>query len=1061
MQYRADESTSNLRTGAITLRSNVVAWNEEFVLHAAWGTYRLNPEEILLGGGVRGTWRGDSATSATARVIAADSLLQLDGAVFVKSRDGSELTCSHLLYRDSIRMAFLSGPVSLTDSTGMYRARSDTAWYRHGLDEMHLADRCTLFIESPPATPIRVASDSTVMARTGGTVTAIGNVTLMGDDLEGSCQTLSFLRDEDRATLEGSPALAGSGIRCHAARIVVQRRDGELRQIVLEGNAWAAQTGGSPADSSAWNQAWGDRMVVWLVHEQPQDMVVTGSARALHRVQDRGGTELGRNDAKGDSILLGMGENVLRRVRIAGTASGTYTPLSPGTGLPGETLDYAAQTLVYSEESGVLVMEGPADLTSGSARLTADEVRFSPTARDMVARGNAVLRDGAQDIKGDVMTFDVDRRQGVVREGFTQFEQAFSLGKRVARIDSRRLSIAQGRFTTCDLDHPHFCVTSPKMRVELDNKIVARSLVLHIHDVPLLYLPYWIFPIRRDRHSGFLMPSFSARNILGLEGSRAGITGLGYYLVLGDYADAEATLDWREGLGWTLNTSLNYALRYRIPNGALNASYARRDNTAQWTVRERHEQLLPRGWRLTANVNATKSKSFIDQETWGAQDRLDLQAGLNSDITLAKTLTGWALRATLRRDQNWESTATDSATTATQTITSVLPEISVSRPSKRIFPVSGTRAPWYKELYASLSTTFSNRTVHSDVPGAMDRVATGTMHAVQFSWQLPKVLRHFSVSPRAAYNESWIHRGNRSNEGERMVNDRFGVLHSIGVAASTKLYGLWSPPIGGIEAIRHVVSPQLGFGYTPDWFFSGWDFSTGRFSHDDALPYTASGFGGSYAKSRRLSMSMGNVFQVKLCKGENVVRNDNLANLNFSTAYDFEAADAGGDPWSLLASTLSLSPGGGFSWNLSATHDPNEALEFMSATSTISARVAGGWNRPPAAGHDGEQIDSFRGTWDLSATHSFSHRRGMTNEPQTLRVAATITPTRGWNVRATVNYDMLDHRAMNKSLSLTRDLHCWQADFSWYQAASQWHYLFKIFVKAYPQSLFVKHEERG
>jgi hypothetical protein len=50
---------------------------------------------------------------------------------------------------------------------------------------------------------------------------------------------------------------------------------------------------------------------------------------------------------------------------------------------------------------------------------------------------------------------------------------------------------------------------------------------------------------------------------------------------------------------------------------------------------------------------------------------------------------------------------------------------------------------------------------------------------------------------------------------------------------------------------------------------------------------------------------------------------------------------------------------------------------------------------------------------------------------------------------------------MNKSLNLTRDLHCWQADFSWYQAANQWHYLFRVFVKAYPQSLFVKHEERG
>lgn len=1060
IHYRADASQADLRTGAISLRRNVVAWGDEFSMHAAWGTYRLDPEEIILGGGVRGTWRADSARCTTARVSPADSTVELWGGVFLAGGDGSELTCARLLYRDRDGVAALAGPVALRDSTRTYHARADTGWYWRGRDELHLARQCTLLIHVSQAEPIRVASDSVRMGRAGGAVTASGSVVIFSPDVEGTCDTVSFLQDDDAVVLTGEPSLSGHSLRCRAKRITLQRREGQLRHLVLEGEAWAARTGDSPADS-LWDQTWGDRMVVWLSGGQPSRLTVTGSATARHRVTDRDGVFRGTNDAEGDSIILSIGRGVLTGVRISGGAHGTYHPASGESGLPGEALDYASRTLSYEDDEGVLSMDGQATLTSGSARLTADSVRYSPAHHDMVATGGAVLRDGTQEVKGDVMTFDVARRQGVVREGSTKFEEAFSLGRRVARIDSKRLSIAGGRFTTCDRDCPHFYITSPTMRVELDNKVVARSLVLWIHDVPVLYLPYWIFPIRRDRHSGFLMPSFSVRNVLGLSGSRAGIAGFGYYAVLGDYADAELSLDWNEGLGWTVNATGNYALRYRIPSGSLNFSYARRAARAEWILREQHQQNLPRGWRLTANVNATRSKPFIDQETWDAQDRLDQQAGLSSHVTLDKRFAEWSLRGSLRREQNWTTVLTESTSTTTETITSVLPEVVISRPSKALFGSAGTQPPWFKAIYASFGTTLRNRIVESDVPGSLDGASTGAVHAVQLSWQLPRLFRKIAVSPQAAFHETWIARGVAPASGPRLTGDRYGVLHDIGIAASTKLYGLWRPPFGRIEAVRHVVSPQVSFGYTPDWFVRGWDFRVGHFSAGDGAAYGSSGFGSVYAKSRRVSMSVGNVFQVKLRKGDTVIKNDNLANLTLSTGYDFERKEKNGDPWSPLGSTLTLSPGRGLSWSLTTTHDPNRSMGFVSSTSTISARLEGGWARPTMRGRDGETLGPFRGTWGIAATHSYSHRRGYADEPQTLRVDLRLAPTRGWDARASLNYDVTRGRAMNKSLSLVRDLHCWQAEFTWYQAANQWHYLFRAFVRAYPQSLFVKHEERG
>ncbi len=1057
LHYRADESVTDLRTGTLTLRHRVEAWGEDFRLTAAWGTYRLDPEEILLGGGVRGVWRGDSAQCVTARVSVADSLVDLTGNVRLSTPGGSWLATPRLVYSSSSGTALLWGPLAVADSAGTSRAHAHTGWYRRGTQELHLADRCTLFVTTPGEEPLRVASDSTILNLASGSVKAWQAVSILGQEVSGASDRMDI--DEDAVIMSGGARLEGKGVRCRAHRIVLHRQGSSFRQAVLEGDAWAARADPDGPDSLS-DQAWGRRIVVWLAGEWPSRIIVTGQARAHHRVADGTGEEVGTNEAEGDSIVLELEGSLVRGVRVAGGARGTFHPTPPRRrDLPGERLEYAATSLTYGQDAGVLVLEGNASLVSGSARLTADVVRYSPRAHELVAAGNAVLRDQAQEIKGDAMTFDPKRRQGVVREGATKFEEAFSLGRRVARVDERRLNVVGGRFTTCDQPHPHFYVTTPRMRVAIDDKVVARSVVLWVHDVPVLYVPYWVFPIRRERHSGFLMPSFSLRNVLGLQGSRAGVNGFGYYLVMGDYADAEVTVDWTEGLGWTVRGIATYALRYRIPSGSLGTSFAKRNGRTLWEVRQTHVQNLPRGWRLTANVNATRSKTFIDQETWNAQDRLDRQAGLRSDVSVAKTIEGWGVRASLSRDQRWSTTTVGDVSSSLETVSSSLPELTLSRPSKRLFP-SGPRAPWYKEIYASLTSSFRNRIVTSDAPGSRDRVSTGTVHAVQLTWQLPRLLRRFSLSPRATYHETWVHRGVVPVEGERLVNDRYGVLHDVGVSVSTRLYGLARLGVFGVEAIRHVVSPQVAFGYTPDWFLRGWDFSVGRFSAGDAAPYVASELGTSYTKARRLSMSLGNVVQVKVRRGDRTVKNDNLLNVNFVTGYDFERRDAGVDPWSPLGSTLTLSPGRGFSWTLATTHDPNRAWELQGASSTITARIEGSWTRPPYVGKDGEATSPFRAGWGLSATHSYARRRGF-SDPHTLRLDVRASPTRGWSVQGWVNYDLRARRAMNKTLAITRDLHCWAADFSWYEAANQWHYLFKVYVKAYPQSLFVKHEERG
>jgi lipopolysaccharide assembly outer membrane protein LptD (OstA) len=65
------------------------------------------------------------------------------------------------------------------------------------------------------------------------------------------------------------------------------------------------------------------------------------------------------------------------------------------------------------------------------------------------------------------------------------------------------------RFTTCNLDTPHFAFRSTKMKL-INNKLAVTGRVYpEIESIPIeiISLPFGLFPLNRARHSGVLFPN--------------------------------------------------------------------------------------------------------------------------------------------------------------------------------------------------------------------------------------------------------------------------------------------------------------------------------------------------------------------------------------------------------------------------------------------------------------------------------------------------------------------------------------------------------------------------
>jgi lipopolysaccharide assembly outer membrane protein LptD (OstA) len=83
----------------------------------------------------------------------------------------------------------------------------------------------------------------------------------------------------------------------------------------------------------------------------------------------------------------------------------------------------------------------------------------------------------------------------------------------------------KGRFTTCNLDTPHFAFVSNKIKF-IQNKMAFTGPVHpEFEGVPIpVILPFGIYPLTQGRHSGFMAPTFAANDQMGLS-----LENLGYY----------------------------------------------------------------------------------------------------------------------------------------------------------------------------------------------------------------------------------------------------------------------------------------------------------------------------------------------------------------------------------------------------------------------------------------------------------------------------------------------------------------------------------------------------
>ena len=252
-----------------------------------------------------------------------------------------------------------------------------------------------------------------------------------------------------------------------------------------------------------------------------------------------------------------------------------------------------AGALDYQRED-YAVLTGGVKLHYKDMDFAAEVLSIDLTTKEVTAVGNVVVDQGPSRLTGASATYDLDTKLGSFKDasGAAQPGIYFS-GDRVDKVGEDEYVIQNGIFTSCTGEVPAWSFHVGSARIRLEDYAHVKSASMRAKVVPVLYLPYMVWPTKTDRASGMLVPK------IGNSQTRGGYLGLAYYQLLGRSWDTTlyADLYSKDFFG------LGDEVRYHPSEGTSGAArgYVIDDplrNDYRWKVRWDHDTRdLPLGLR--------------------------------------------------------------------------------------------------------------------------------------------------------------------------------------------------------------------------------------------------------------------------------------------------------------------------------------------------------------------------------------------------------------------------------------------------------------------------------
>ena len=644
------------------------------------------------------------------------------------------------------------------------------------------------------------------------------------------------------------------------------------------------------------------------------------------------------------------------------------------------------------------------------------------------------------------------------------------------------------------------------------------------------------------------------------------INGLGFYWAASDYYDSKFTMSLYDRDGVTLRSQNQYSKRYKysgnfdletkqrfsssVPDEDRDIYNLGSNRQSDYVVRWNHRQELRNNQSAAVNASYYSSGDYNRRTGIEQQKRLNQQAVSNATYSKRwpKSRNSLSINLSSRRDLMAEkkidqnSVFYNQPSRAGQQINitnNTLPQMAFSHSQRALFPTKAKKKNWYNNINYNYSSRFTNnlKNYYESEAYSIDDSTTG------YRWEMDnnedpltstfsdyiiahstglnmssKIFKYFNVSPSLSLKSDWVNRtfsGTIDTSGiinkNEIKNFATRTTGSFNVNMNTQVYGLLPIKFGKIQAIRHVISPTLGYSYRPDFSKEVFGMNPGYYQEikqDNGESVYFDRFSGTLAggtpkgENQSMNISVNNVFQAKIIDGDKELKQD-LFSWRMSTSRNFVAEEF---QWSNLNSSVRANINRKLNLDFSMTHDwyeydkkNNLRINKIKTTGglitprLINARFSTGFkfsgNRLSYNSENDqveeadtsasfERVDgaNLAGTiagldnkksagklWDTSMSFSFAYNNANPNNPQKtfwMSSNSTIQLTQAWRVQYNARFDLINQNLVSHTFSVNRDLHCWELSLNWTPNGYASGLYLRLNVKS-PNLKDLKLEQRG
>lgn len=725
----------------------------------------------------------------------------------------------------------------------------------------------------------------------------------------------------------------------------------------------------------------------------------------------------------------------------------------------------------------------------------------------------AVANQGGKKYEYDEFTYNIKTRQAIAFNARTEESEGVIIAERTKKYNDSVFFMRRGKYTTDEYfiqkkdTIADYYLLAPNIKLikgKENSQVITGPIQLYIEQVPTpLIMPFAILPFSDKRSAGILIPSFGEREDVGFF-----LNSIGYYQPIGDHFDLKILADLYTKGSWNLRPEMNYKKNYRY-TGNFSADVGTTvrgikglpdySKTGTYRIAWRHQQDAKANPFLTfsASVDVVSNRFYNNTVNNNyAFNQNNLNAQQNSSVSVVKrfltlpiTITG-----TSSYSQNFSTGLADLK----------LPVLNVAINQFYLFnPKSGIRQGLLENITVNTGLNFNNYVQTNEdelFTGAMwDKMQTGLKNNITLGTNTT-IAKYFTFSLNANIDNALTTKtldrtyNPLTNKIEDVLNKEIAGYSSFSTGASlqTVLYGMLNfKRSSAVQAIRHMMTPQIGFSYSPDFSAPGFGYYK-NYANDrgEMTPYSIfdRGIVGSPNSSlvQALSFSVNNNLEMKVKSKKDstgIKKIKIFESLNFNTNYNFAAPKYKWSIFSLNGQTtlfeklnlntglnlepyrITFEPGedvgirtedfGHFSvqgFNAQLSFPLSSEIFKKKDDEEISKKYTKkGEIRNENYYFDDDNYSQFTQPWTLNINAQYSYTRSLTrfgNQMASVGLDGSIKLTPFWNITGNLYYDVISKEIANTQLGFSRDQRSFTINFNWIPYGQYKVYDFFIGIKA-------------